>query len=77
MPPYLRLIPKPIAKCPAPRPYPAMPRDGVEVRRVGTEGWRLEHRVRGRFVGLMLTKDELKDLVEQASALLERDKDDV
>lgn len=76
IPPYLRLIPKPIAKCgPAPWPYPSS-RDGVEVCRVG-QFWRFEHRRQGRHVGLMLTTEELRDLVEQGHALLERNKGDV
>jgi hypothetical protein len=75
IPPYLRVVPKPIAKCgPAPWPYPRTS-DGVDVRRVGDQ-WRLEHRRQGRFVGLMLTTEELEDLVGQGRTLLERNRGD-
>lgn len=76
IPSYLRIIPKPLAKCgPPDRPYPAAA-DGIEVERCGRR-WLLTHTRNGRRVEFFVTTDELEDLVAQSATLLRRNQDDV
>lgn len=73
---HLRLLPKPIAKCGWPYPTPRL--DGVEIQRVdGGRRWLLTYTRRGKHVDVFLTTEELEDLVERGSTLLQRNRDDV
>lgn len=78
IPSYLRLIPRPLAKC-IPAVYPRPRTDGVELRRIGIgqRRWLFIHTLNGRQFETVLTGDELLDLVEQGRALLERDREDI
>jgi hypothetical protein len=76
IPSYLRLVPKPLAKCGPPRPYPSPRIPGVKVRR-GGNGWWVSASVCGRDVDVWLTTDELTELVMQGAEMLKRDEGDI
>lgn len=66
---HLRLLPKPLAKCEAPREYPAI--DGVSMRRAAIEGcWLVEKTRAGRTTTLSVTVAELQDLITAAGLAL-------
>lgn len=72
---HLRLLPKPLAKCGPPRPYPPPSRTGVDLRRDGT-GWWLTHARGGTSFEVWLTTTDLRELVEMGRELLERNEGD-
>lgn len=73
-PPYLRVVPKPIATC-TPANYPRPRVNGVTLRRNGRH-WFLEQVSNGRVFEMRLTDWELRELEQQAKELLERNASD-